>query len=251
MLVAWGARALYLGPSLQLAAHRNAVAVLAVAIDGHLELAHFPELPDKGFKTCRTVLIEPGQLHLLRSTGRECAFLYLDAKSCDLHIIRQACRERGERASFQLATEEVLISLLGRMARSVDGWETNRPALIVALGLARALPDLRIAAAISGLMRTPGQVTHVAALALAAGLSPSRFQHLFKSATGVPFRRFRIWIRLRAALAAAQRGVSLIDAAHAAGFASSAHLSTAFKAMFGLAPSQLLAARPVLVDALD
>ena len=35
-------------------------------------------------------------------------------------------------------------------------------------------------------------------------------------------------------------GVSLTDAALAAGFSSSAHLSTAFKTMFGLSPSDVL-----------
>lgn len=248
MLVAWGARALYVGPSLRLAAHGNAVAVLAVALDGQLEVAHFPEQPELGFRTCRTVLIEPAQLHLIRSTGRNCAFLYLDALSDDLQRLRLACRERGERACFQLSTDEVLIGVMGSMARSGDGWEASRPALVAALGAARARPDRRMQAAIDALTRAPEQVTHVAALALAAGLSASRFQLLFKRATGVPFRRFRNWTRLRAALAAAQRGASLTAAAHAAGFASSAHLSTAFKDMFGMTPSQLLAAQLVLLE---
>ena len=35
-------------------------------------------------------------------------------------------------------------------------------------------------------------------------------------------------------------GVSLTEAAHAAGFASSAHFSTAFRDMFGMMPSELL-----------
>jgi AraC-like DNA-binding protein len=36
------------------------------------------------------------------------------------------------------------------------------------------------------------------------------------------------------------RGATLTTAAHMAGFASSAHFSAAFRAMFGLAPSALL-----------
>jgi AraC-like DNA-binding protein len=38
------------------------------------------------------------------------------------------------------------------------------------------------------------------------------------------------------------RSATLTEAAHAAGFASSAHFSTAFRAMFGLSPSGLLRA---------
>jgi AraC-like DNA-binding protein len=39
------------------------------------------------------------------------------------------------------------------------------------------------------------------------------------------------------------QGHSLTQAAHDAGFASSAHLSTTFKTMFGLTPSDLLSLR--------
>lgn len=246
MLISWGARALYVGPSLQLAAHRNAVAVLAIAIDGVLEVAHAAEQRGLGFQACKTVLIEPNALHHMRSTGRRCAFLYLDALSDDLQTIRHLCREG---AQFQRNTEDVLIGLLCAMEHSVSGWHSTRPALAAALNLQGARPDWRVSDAIDTLTRAPGQVTHASDLALAAGLSASRFQHLFKQATGVPFRRFRTWTRLRAALESAQGGMSLTAAAHAAGFSSSAHFSTAFKDMFGLAPSQLLALKPVLIGA--
>lgn len=251
MLVAWDARALYVGPSLQLAAHRNAVAVLAVALDGSLEVVHTAEQPEQGFRTCRTVLIEPNQLHLIRGTGRNCAFLYLDALSDDLPILRNGCRERSERASFGLDAEDLVIELLRDIAHGAEHWHAHRSALAAALQFSRARPDRRIRAAVDALMRAPHEVTHAVELARVAGLSTSRFQHLFKLETGVPFRRFRSWARLRAALVAAHGGVALTDAAHAAGFSSSAHLSSAFKEMFGMAPSQLLALKPVLVEAAD
>lgn len=248
MLIAWGPRALYVGPSLNLAAHRNAVAVLAIALDGLLEVAQAPEQLELGFLTCRTVLIEPNELHLIRSTGRHCAFLYLDALSDDLPLVRAACREHGVRACYHLEQEAMLIAQLETMERSADGWDACRHTLGAILGLSRARLDGRIAAAIDALTRSPQRATHVAALARVAGLSASHFQHLFKRETGLAFRRFRNWTRLRAALVAAQRGVSLTEAAHAAGFASSAHLSSAFKQMFGIAPSQLLAVQPILIE---
>ena len=42
-LVGWGARVLYLGPAFGLTPHRNATAVLAVGLDGALEVADDPE----------------------------------------------------------------------------------------------------------------------------------------------------------------------------------------------------------------
>ncbi|MBR1213416.1 helix-turn-helix transcriptional regulator [Bradyrhizobium sp. JYMT SZCCT0180] len=76
----------------------------------------------------------------------------------------------------------------------------------------------------------------------APGLSASRFLHLFKAETGVPLRRYRIWNRMGAAVRACGEGSSLTEAAHAAGFASSAHFSSAFRDMFGMMPSDLLKA---------
>ena len=84
-----------------------------------------------------------------------------------------------------------------------------------------------------------GIAHRLTALAARAGLSPSRFLHLFKAETGVPLRRYRIWNRMGAAIRASGEGASLTEAAHAAGFASSAHFSSAFRDMFGMMPSDL------------
>ncbi len=70
-------------------------------------------------------------------------------------------------------------------------------------------------------------------------LSSHRFQHVFRASTGVPFRRYLLWLRLIGAVNAAASGASLTDAAYAAGFSDSAHLSRTFRRMFGLAPSDL------------
>ena len=74
----------------------------------------------------------------------------------------------------------------------------------------------------------------------ALGLSTSRFLHLFKAQTGAPLRRYRLWNWMGAAVSAYRGGASLTEAAHAAGFASSAHFSTAFRDMFGMTPSELV-----------
>ncbi len=72
----------------------------------------------------------------------------------------------------------------------------------------------------------------------AAGLSASRFQHLFTREVGVPFRRYRVWHRLRAAIREAAQGSNLTTAAHAAGFADQAHFTREFRRTFGAPPSR-------------
>ncbi|MBN2195339.1 MAG: helix-turn-helix transcriptional regulator [Polyangiaceae bacterium] len=78
-------------------------------------------------------------------------------------------------------------------------------------------------------------------LARAACLSPDRFAHLFRAEAGVSVRRFILWPRLRRANKLVLGGASLTDAAHAAGFADSAHFSRSYRQVFGVSPSTLLA----------
>lgn len=73
----------------------------------------------------------------------------------------------------------------------------------------------------------------------AVGLSPSRTSHLFVEQTGLPFRTYVLWLRLKRAVDAHKEGLDLTGAAQAAGFADSAHLSRTFKRMFGLPAASL------------
>jgi AraC family transcriptional regulator len=74
-------------------------------------------------------------------------------------------------------------------------------------------------------------------LARSVGLSPGRFRHLFVTETGVSCKAFILWERLNKALALGFGGTSWTEAAHAANFADSAHLSRTCRRMFGMAPT--------------
>lgn len=79
-------------------------------------------------------------------------------------------------------------------------------------------------------------------LAQLAGLSESRFSHWFCEHTGMPFRSYRKWLRLIHGLQQALNGQPLTAAAHRAHFADQAHFTRTFIQMFGIRPSDLLAA---------
>jgi AraC family transcriptional regulator len=74
-------------------------------------------------------------------------------------------------------------------------------------------------------------------VASAVALSESRFRHLFVAGTGSSFRAYLLWLRINLAIDAAMAGASWTDAAHAAGFADSAHLTRTHKRMFGIEPT--------------
>ncbi|HEY0708206.1 MAG TPA: helix-turn-helix transcriptional regulator [Polyangia bacterium] len=71
------------------------------------------------------------------------------------------------------------------------------------------------------------------------GLSAGRARHLFVEETGLPFRTYLLWRRVMRAAEMFSAGSSLTDAAHAAGFSDSSHLSRTFRRMFGIAADSL------------
>jgi AraC-like DNA-binding protein len=70
-----------------------------------------------------------------------------------------------------------------------------------------------------------------------ACLSPSRFRHLFAEQTGMGLRQYVLWRRFVSVWEHRMNGASLSTAAHAAGFADSAHLARTSRRMFGIPPS--------------
>jgi AraC-like DNA-binding protein len=76
-------------------------------------------------------------------------------------------------------------------------------------------------------------------LARMAGLSESRFMHVFTESVGVPLRPYILWLRLQRASGELMRGASITQAAHRAGFSDAAHLTRTFRRMLGMTPSEV------------
>ncbi|MDB5931383.1 MAG: transcriptional regulator, AraC family [Polaromonas sp.] len=99
--------------------------------------------------------------------------------------------------------------------------------------------DRRVLEAIEYIGQRVGQPILLPEVAQAANLSSGRFRHLFVQETGMPLQTYLLWRRLLHVCSLLMQGQTLSSAAHAAGFADSAHLSRTARAMFGLAPSSL------------
>jgi AraC-like DNA-binding protein len=239
-LIRWGGRVLYLGPAFGLTPHRNATAVLAVGLDAPLEVADDPADRTTDYRAARSVLILPNSLHHLRIERGRMAFLYVDPLGHDLKVLIARMTNPTKRAAFDLREESGVIEILTGLAESRLAAQDGRALLGELLGVGPCgKTNPRIAAALRHMRDEPQRAHRLTSLAARAGLSPSRFLHLFKAETGVPLRRYRIWNRMGAGVRASAEGASLTEAAHAAGFASSAHFSSAFRDMFGMMPSDL------------
>lgn len=113
--------------------------------------------------------------------------------------------------------------------------------------LPAAPPDTRLER-LKALARAAEGTVRLTELAGRVGLSPSRLTHLFTRSEGIPFKRWLLWDRLLRTVDRLAAGDALTTAAHAAGFADSAHFSRSFRAHFGLAASSVFRSRSVQVE---
>jgi AraC-like DNA-binding protein len=183
--------------------------------------------------TAASMLIPPRLTHQLTCHGTGLVSCYLEPTSDRADAGRDKFSEwRGEvglhhvdeeRLQFRPSTDESALYWLELAAPS-----------------AQRRIDPRIAHAAAKIRDDPAAAISSQALAAEAGLSESRFLHVFRDELGTSLRRYRLWVRLVHAGAAIAEGDNLTAAAMRAGFASPSHLADRFKTTFGLSASQLL-----------
>jgi len=237
----WPGQAIYAGPALDLETHSGSVACLAVGLDG-LFTVQGQERPEH---TTRSALIASRLPHKLVAHGGRMLFCYLDPSSPR----RTGCEQRMTAGDPRLRLGHRHERELIRCAPHLDVAASAQDWLDLAAPTGPARVDHRIHDATRRLRAEVHRTASAEELAAECGLSTSRFLHLFSAHTGTSFRRYRLWTRmLRAAQLIADRR-DLTTAATDAGFASPSHFSAAFRRMFGLQPSQLLAGGVTIVDA--
>jgi AraC-like DNA-binding protein len=227
--------AVFAGPLDHNAPHAHSTAVYLAGLYGSFRL----RIAGSSWKTCRSAVVRAGVPYEFDIGGDPLGVIYLEPDVAGADALASLV-SGGE------AVDGVLIG--GSDPSPLREYFEQRPGAIdmrgdmrevIGFGRSRAWRtlDARIARAVAVLQDGAGEEQSATAAAATAGLSPSRFQHLFTEEVGVPFRRYRGWKRLRAAIREAAQGASLTAAAHAAGFADQAHFSRAFRTAFGAPPS--------------
>jgi AraC-like DNA-binding protein len=96
--------------------------------------------------------------------------------------------------------------------------------------------DPRVVKSIAQIGRFCGDPVTAVSCAAEAGLSSSRFLHLFKQETGISFRAFRAWKRARHLLHFANQDLNLAHLAQDIGYPDSTHFSHSIRRFYGLKP---------------
>jgi AraC family transcriptional regulator len=236
-LFLWGGCGLYAGPAFATTLHAHHALQVCIGVNGRFRLRSGVAAPWRAF---RGAVVLSDQPHQLDGQGTRVVLLYLDPEST---LARRIAQLHARRGIFPVPPA-TFDALLLRLSGLGEAEPTARlcEELVEALapkGNVLAPLDGRVASAVELLRGAPERRMPLAELATAVGLSPSRLAHLFRAQTGLPVRRYLLWLRLGDALQQLAHGVSLTTAAHAAGFADSAHFSRTFRAMLGITPSAL------------
>ena len=237
-LYLWSHRVLYLGVSPDNDLHRHHAAQLCMSLDHPLRYRTDSESP---WLTGQGIAIPPDQTHQLDAGEARILALFLEPESDDYPVA--VFRGAVQPLALDDGRVDTLRSLIDRGADADAAWATCSAVFKLGPDNRRPSPDrdARIQTVVDLIRSQPGHSFTARELSRSIHLSPSRLSHIFRNHVGVPIRRFIIWSRLRSVIDHALQGASLTEAAHAAGFADAAHMSNAFRHMFGFAPSALFA----------
>lgn len=243
-------RTLFLGCIGQNLSSANAAPMLLVSLGDELELVQVSQgLVFRGYS-----FLVPAGVQIKGLTAQiDLGLVYLDPVGDDLDQLAQRTRDKlvvnDQFVMYRgLGNESELV---GCMRQALDGkvpvtrvFEALDTLMGVVAGEETLPPrDERVIRAARLIKERYAENLSVETIAEEVGLSVPRLIQLFKRKTGVPIRRFRLWQRIYFTILKVSQGMSLTEAAVAAGFADYAHFSRNFKEMSGINPSDVLSAK--------
>lgn len=201
------------------------------------------------FTECAGALIPSGAAHTIDVNDCEwTAVLFVEPETTEGKALTALLD--GQARYLEPDAVFVAAKRLERAWRSEKDAEKVRAACLqlvrdLAQASSREPADPRVLAAIRYIQARVDQPISLDEVAAVANLSPSRFRHLFVAETGMPLRTYLLWRRLLHVWTLLMQGETLSRAAHASGFADSAHLSRTSRTMFGLPPSTMQMTGPL------
>jgi AraC-like DNA-binding protein len=238
-LYLWPHRLLYVGPGLDARMHRHHAAQVCWGLGGRLRLKAGPQ---GEWEEMNGFFVPPDRPHAFDASGSTVAMLYLESECVEFASLQTRIDSCDGSAAFE--PPQVVAESLRAMVADGGSIDVANSTCVSWLGLEGPGPgargrDPRIAQALALLSAQIDRPVRLQTLAGALNVSPGWLSHRFAEDTGVPLRRYVVWLRLRRAVESVLQGASWTEAAHAVGFSDSAHLSRSFRDTFGIAPSSL------------
>ena len=208
-------------PVTRLGAHPNVVMAVLAGRAGPITVEHIG-----ASVTGDVLLVRPEVVHSVWLPERGADVVYLNGLTFPYH------------APLAVALKGNLEQLA---RRSIAGDASASEELRERLAFATDPLSAKMAAIVRAMQADPMRRVSQDELVRYLGMERTRALRCFKAATGLTFRRFKLWSALQhATLRIAEREL-VRTAAMDAGFADTAHLSRVFSSMFGLCPSVAIA----------
>ncbi len=197
-------------------------------------------------------IIPSRQPHSLDATGASYgAVVFVEPETKEGRALTEQYLGEGIASINEPALAPLVASLFDRWLEKPDPGIVSRAVWLIIRQLTGGVqpsvvtdPRIERAVAYVNAHLTDSRAPTLDDVAREAYLSPSRFRHLFVEQTGMGLRPYILWRRLLKVWEILMAGESLSNAAHAAGFADSAHLTRTSRRMFGLPPSAIQILRP-------
>src|SRR5262245_21313166 len=236
----WPAAMIVWGPGLPCTTHRHHAIQLVMALTGTVRIRSGP---DQRWRSCAAALVQPDAPDEVDAGGAQILFAFVDSESdlgaALLEKVSASIDFIGETTVSAWRDDVGDVSTL--TSERVEPWIrahllSGRQTPRIHPKVRRALQELR--------QELPS--THkfpLGHLARVAGLSPSRFLHVFADSFGVQLRPYILWLRLQRACSELMNGDSVTDAALRSGVSDAPHLTRTMRRMLGITPGHLVRRR--------
>lgn len=215
---------------------------LIVALQGRFHI----QTQDLGTVSAEAVVLGPAARRMALHISGDCVCLLDVAPATAAHAgLMSLLRRQPSRIldSTACASARQVLAPLGEPAKRdpalLRTLHARAIAAVAPLPQAYAL-DERIAAVIHALEAVSLDEVRIGQLAALAGVSESRLRSLMRGELGCNLSQYLRWLAAWKAALHLQPGMTLTDAAHAAGFHDLAHANHTINEMFGLSPSRVL-----------
>jgi AraC-like DNA-binding protein len=183
------------------------------------------------------VAVAPNVRHTIASDYRAAICIVIEPESVRVGAIDEwESRFAGEQRKVFARRVRAAYDQLRNRTDYADLTSSEFDKMCFGEALPRRPLDPRVARSIAQMTRFSGEPTTAASCAAEAGLSASRFLHLFKEETGISFRSFRAWKRARHLLHFANQDLNLAHLAQDIGYPDSTHFSHSIRRFYGLKP---------------
>jgi AraC-like DNA-binding protein len=231
----WPAALIFWGPGSAPGRHTHHCVQLVIALAGSVRARERRRDP---WRTCQAAVVRSDAEHEIDTCGAFVVIGFIGTEQLLSAAIAAHLRSsvtivpRSDAARWRQA--------LGDPA-TLDGARVKRWVRTTVLRHGAPPMDSRVEHVIRTLRHRPldRRATSLARLSQVAGLSPSRFAHVFVDSLGVPVRAYMRWLRLHRAARELMSGHSVTHAAHIGGFADAAHLTRTFRRTIGIPPRLL------------